>query len=229
MPSKYYQRNFTSGYYYHIYNRGSRKQNIFLDKADYKSFKDIISYYFRFPNGIPPSRFTNFNQEITEEMLQVRNLLKVNSSFRITAFCLLPNHFHLLVKQVGKSLKENSITNFMRRLSITYSMYYKDKYDHSGTLFEGKYKNVIVTNDRQLLYLTKYIHRNPLELLNSNVKLSNYIHSSYPSYISRLKYDWINFGDILKFYSKTSPRLTYKAFVEEKADIPDSISNLLLE
>lgn len=108
-------------------------------------------------------------------------------------------------------------------------MFFKDKYDTSGSIFEGKYKNVLVNNDNQLVYLTKYIHLNPLPILKSKEKLANYIYSSYPHYIGKVNNKMINSSEILKFFSNKNPRLTYKAFVEESPEISNSISHLLLE
>lgn len=220
VPSKFYVRNFVPGYYYHIFNRGSRKQEIFLDKSDYQTFQDILTYYLKFPTGKPISKLPN---------KKVRNLPEKESSFKIAAFCLMPNHFHLLLKQYIKPTSENSIINFMRRTSITYSMFFKDKYDLSGSIFEGKYKNVLVDTDKQLVYLTKYIHLNPSEVLKPGQLLKNYPYSSYPRYIGKSGIKWLYSNEVLRFFSQDNPRLTYNAFVEEKPDIPDSISHLLLE
>lgn len=221
MPSKFYIRNFVPSYYYHIYNRGSRKQEIFNDKNDYLTFLDILSYYYKYPTGKPLSKIPD---------RKVPNLPeKEESSFKIVAFCLMPNHFHFLLKQSNKPAPETSIINFMRRISITYSMFFKDKYDSSGSIFEGKYKNVLVETDKQLVYLTKYIHLNPLELFKSSQKLKSYPFSSYPHYLGKVNNTLVDSSEILKFFSNINPGLSYEDFVEGKPNLPTSISHLLLE
>lgn len=231
MPSRYYQRNFTPNYYYHIYNRGSRKQNIFSDKYDYNSFLEIVKYYLHFPTGKPLSVLARVNNKSPgqNDFDKVRNLVEIGNSFKVASYCLMPNHFHLLIKQVSQPYNTNSIVNFMRRISITYSLYYKDKYNHSGSLFEGKYKNIIVDNDQQLLYLTKYIHLNPAELLNKNQEIKSYIYSSYPRYLGISNTDWLYPDDILNFFSENKPRTSYVNFVEGKPDFPKSMSSVFLD
>ena len=76
----------------------------------------------------------------------------------------MPNHFHLMLKQEEGNL---TISDFMRRLSITYAMYFNHRHHHSGAIFQGKYKNVLLDNEYQWLYLSKYIHRNPIHLQGS--------------------------------------------------------------
>jgi putative transposase len=143
----------------------------------------------------------------------------------------MPNHFHLLLKQVADPIKGNSITNLMRRVIITYAMFIQKKYDHSGILFQGKFKNVLVSSDIQLLQLFKYIHRNPLEIQGSE-PLQNYKYSSYKYYIEKGGCPiWLKTESILSFFSKTNPSKAYRNFIEEKPTQTESnaIKNITLE
>ena len=85
----------------------------------------------------------------------------------LLAYCLMPNHFHLLVYQE----KINSMNHFLRSVATKYAMFFNRKYDRTGHLFEGIYKAVLVETEEQLIYLSKYIHRNPVELLPTGMIL----------------------------------------------------------
>jgi putative transposase len=216
MPSRYYQRTFVTDNFYHIYNRGSNKQSIFVDNRDYNTFIKILSYYLTYPTGHPYYRKT---------VSEVPNLTKQTIS--LIAYCLMPNHFHLLLKQLSPTEPTTNISNLLRRLTITYAMYFNDKYKRSGNLLQGKFKNVPVNAENQLLYLSKYIHRNPLEI-NHKTPLSNYPYSSYPRYLNKNRISWINPQPILNYFSNKNSLLSYQSFVEET---PDSINltSIILE
>jgi putative transposase len=214
MPSKYYHRNFKPQHSYHIYNRGAYKNSIFLEKSDYLIFLDILSYYLKFPEA----RHYNY-QNIVDEF-KVPNL---KSTVHLVAYCLMPNHFHLILKQLPIATPKTNISNFMRRLSITYAMYFQSKYKHTGALFESKFKNVTVDSKEQLLYLSKYIHLNPKKL---SKKLSAYIFSSYPAYINQVKLpEWLHPEYVLQLQQN------YKIFIETQIKVEEeaSISKLLLD
>lgn len=112
----------------------------------------------------------------------------------ILAFCLMPNHFHLLVEQK----QENGISEFLRKIGIGYTMHFNQKYHRVGALFQGRFKAVLVEQDAHFMYLPYYIHANPLDLhmpewrdgeihnYNKALKLlENYRWSSFPDYIGR--------------------------------------------
>ncbi|MEK7064240.1 MAG: transposase [Patescibacteria group bacterium] len=223
MPSRYYQRTYLEGGYYHLYNRGTHKQTIFRDNDDYFTFTEILSYYLRFPHGKPHSRFSPKNEPDGSSSSE-------STPCHLLCYCLMPNHFHLLLKQILFPAQIDSPTNLMRRLSITYSMYFNDKYQHSGNLFQGKFKNVPVDSESQLLHLTKYIHRNPLALLAGSepATLESYIYSSYSDYLGPTNRNWVKPNEILSYFSSKNPLLSYRAFIEEKEDLL-SINHLILD
>ena len=146
---------------YHIYNRGVEKRNIFLDDKDYLRFiHDLfelnneerdpnIGYYFKNTQDmkVRPSYFERKPRKLLVEIL---------------VFTLMPNHFHLLLRQK----KETGIVKFMQKLGTGYSMYFNKKYNRVGGLFQGSFKAVLVDKEPHFLYLPHYIHLNPLELLN---------------------------------------------------------------
>ena len=134
--------------FYHIYNRGSEKRNIYQQPRDYKRFQQTF-YYYQFLG--PKPKFSNFTKT---------NLFK--SSFdskivEIICYSLMPNHFHFLVKQD----KINGLKMFLHRLCTSYSSYFNKKYGRVGHIFQGIYKSKVVLEDSYLTQLTAYIHLNP--------------------------------------------------------------------
>jgi len=104
----------------------------------------------------------------------------------------------------------------MRSLATKYTMYFNRKYKRIGPLFQGVYKAVLVESEPQLLYLSKYIHRNPFPVLSAGSLLSNYKHSSYQNYLGLFNQPWIDKDDILGLFSKNPQGSnSYQNFVEE--------------
>jgi putative transposase len=222
MPSKYYQRKFQSGHFYHIFNRGSHKQDVFLDRQDNQTFIRTLAHYLNDPTGLAPHYHKRIYKPGSHTVNGVPNSYKTTI---LIAYCLMPNHFHLLLKQLSPRAQDG-ITNLMRRVSIAYSMYFNDKYDRSGNLYQGKYKQVHIESNEQLLNLSKYIHLNPKSpLKHSYSSLSAFIIKS-PSP------KWLRPEEVLELdYYKNSknPQKDYQNFVLDSKPIPESISSLTLE
>ncbi len=151
--------NLVEGEYYHIYNRGNSKQKIFHDKEDYLRFISLLYI----SNTSESFNFYNLMRDNNFDAYRVK---RVNLLVNIGAFCLMPNHFHLLITQIS----ENGLSKFMQKLSTAYSMYYNKKYQRTGGLFEGKFKSQHASTDRQLKYLFSYIHLNPVKLIQKDWK-----------------------------------------------------------
>ena len=223
MPSKYYNRDFKTNHYYHIFNRGAYKHNIFKDQQDYQTFISILSYYLLYPLAKPYL----YKNTVKNPYIKVRNLML--ESVYLISYCLMPNHLHLLLKETSLATKQTGISNLMRRVMITYSMYFQDKHQHSGTLFQGRYKNVEIETHEQLLYITKYIHRNSIKIK----KLTNYQHSSFPAFIGAVKTPkWLHSEEILQLsYYKNSknPQKDYQKFVQQSDHLPTTVKPLTLD
>ncbi len=191
--------------YYHVYNRGVEKRQIFLDEKDYKAFSGILKAYLSPPED--------------KSILQGRALQRVRGhklydEVKLLAYCLMPNHFHLLIQQKLAS----SITNLMRRALTAYSMYFNEKYERVGSLFQGRFKAKEVDKDEYLLHLSRYIHRNPSGSLVKKIgDLESYVWSSYPIYLGKLDNRIVDPGFILGFFPKDKIE-SYKQFVEYETD-----------
>lgn len=191
------KRRVAAGNIYHVLNRGVDKRKIFLDDRDYFRFIHNL-FEFNDVNQINnvTYRFNTNSKVIARPYMegdggnrQPRKLL-----VEILAFCLMPNHYHLLLK----AKYDDGITRFMKRLNMGYSRYFNEKYKRQGALFEGRYKLVPVAEEAHFIHLPYYIHLNPLDLVapewrkrelkNSSeaVKfLENYRWSSHLDYLGR--------------------------------------------
>ncbi len=133
----------------------------------------------------------------------------------------MPNHFHLIVKQ----LVDGGITKFMHKLGTGYTLYFNQKYKRTGSLFEGKFKRIYIDKDEYLIHLSRYIHLNPIELIQHDWKkrgikdwekvnefLKNYRWSSYPDYIGKKNFPSVIKKDFLMGYFDKSKE-KYEKFV----------------
>jgi len=136
--------------YYHVFNRGVDKRSIFEDKND-------IYYFF--------NRLTDLNIDAVNSRLTTKRFKKQGEAIiepnhaklvSIIAYCLLPNHFHLVLKQESK----DGISKFMQKLGTSYTMYFNTKYKRSGSLFQGKFKANLIDGDFGLPILSVYINLN---------------------------------------------------------------------
>ena len=189
-----------NGEFYHIYNRGSEKRNIYQQPRDYKRFQQTF-YYYQFLG--PKPKFSNFNKT---------NLFKplFNEKYvEIICYCLMPNHFHFLIKQ----LKNNGISIFMSQLSNSFTKYFNTKYNRVGPLLQGAFKAVRIENNDQLLHVSRYIHLNPI--VSGLIKnLDDYQWSSYLEY-TQANNMFCSPVEILNFFPSKEK---YKQFVEDQID-----------
>jgi putative transposase len=229
MPSKNVLKEYEAGGYYHLYNRGVNKRLIFKDQQDYSTFLSYLQFYLSPPPNSPDQ--INLQGE-SLKVLKVspsRRLKNYKHEIELLAYCLMPNHFHLMLRQ----MTDHGIDHFMRSISTKYVRYFNTRYNRLGPLFQGPYKAVKVENEYQFTYLTKYIHRNPLSLStfkDSPRRLSQYKYSSYANYLHLFKQSWVSTEDILSYFAKTNRRLSYQNFVEEgESDDITIISKLTLD
>lgn len=146
------KQNFAPSEFYHLYNRGTDKRIIFLDRQDYNHFL-FLMYVCNTTKSI---ELRNINE----------NFDRGENIVDIGAFCLMPNHFHILIKEKN----EIGISKYMLKLMTSYSMYFNKKYKRTGKLYEGVFKSTHANNDNYLKYLYSYTHLNPAKLIDKNWK-----------------------------------------------------------
>ncbi len=176
---------FCVGEYYHIYNRGVDKRIIFNTEQDKKRFQRCLY-------------FCNGEENVIYDDVKKQALFRIdkgNDLVSIGAYCLMDNHFHILVRENV----EEGISKFMKKLMTSYSMYFNKLNNRTGCLFENRFKSKHVDNDRYLKYLFAYIHLNPAKLIDKDWKnniqnkekifqhLNNYKYSSFFDYQDNLR------------------------------------------
>ena len=177
--------------WYHVMNRGRRGEKVFEEKNDYNAFIDLL-------------------KELVEDY-----------NVKIPAYCLMSNHYHLLVQT-----PDANISRSMRHLNGVYTQRFNRMHFCDGQLFRGRYKSIIVDGDSYLLELLRYIHRNPLEAGIVD-KLINYTWSSHKGYLSGAKkWDWLHKNYILALFSKNRAESVkrYKKFVSKET--PEEINQI---
>jgi len=229
MPGKNTIKVYTENGYYHIYNRGVEKRNIFVDKEDYSFFLDVLANYLLDSVDQPFSK-TYWRSKLAPNEVS------------LLAYCLMPNHFHFLLKQNTI----NGITKLFRRLATSYVLYFNKKYQRVGSLFQGVFKAVFVDRDEYLLHLSRYIHRQPFtekkrslllrgETSNISRVLEEYPFFSYPDYLGKRKTPWVDTTEILGYFKSAQKtdlkdRLSYQSFVEDyEQDDQKLLENFTLE
>ncbi len=239
---------FAFGEFYHLYNRGTEKRNIFIRKIDYERFLALLYV----ANGEYPVRIadlqklttssnaprTNFSQGRFSQGRTLRLFEFLDESYRgsqlvdIAAYCLMPNHFHLLVRE----LTDGGVSKFMQKLLTAYTMYFNTQYNRTGALFQGKFKATHALDDRYLAYLISYIHLNPVKLIESRWKetgiknrigalhhLEKYQYSSFPDYLGQSRpHEMIINKEALPAYCTSSLEYTQaiKVWLDYRKSIP---------
>ena len=177
--------SFAPDEYYHVYNRGTDKRVIFLEPRDEERFIALL-YLANTKDSVHISNYQGL------ALMELLALERDDSLVHIGAYCLMPNHFHILIKERDPE----GLSFFMHKLLTGYTMYFNKKYERTGTLFEGNFKARHVDEDIYLNYLLAYIHLNPVKIIDSNWKengikdikkaekfLSDYQSSSYHHYL----------------------------------------------
>ena len=149
------------GEYYHLYNRGVEKRVIFKNAYDSRRFMALL-HLCNSREPVDIGLHLENGGTITDLFLKQ----KVGTIVDIITYCLMPNHFHILVRETS----EKGVSQFMQRLGTAYSSYFNKKYKRTGTLFEGPFKARLVDTEPYLLYLTSYIHLNPIKLIDPEWK-----------------------------------------------------------
>ena len=211
---------------YHIFNRGVASQPTFFNKRDYDRALESFFYY---QNSNPPIKYSRFlslplkqRAEILEDLSKKKNYL-----VEIITYCLMPNHFHFLLRQI----MEGGIAKFMSNFTNSYTRYINTKQERAGPLFTGKFKSVRIETQKQLLHTSRYIHLNPYTsfVVKTVEELQRYPYSSFPEFIGKKNSQLCMKEDILSDFNNVKQ---YEKFVFDQADYQrnlDIIKHLALE
>lgn len=202
---------FVNGEYYHIYNRGVDKRDVFLDIMDYERFllamnllndeRDGLMLEWRDIRRVDPrAKLLDF-QELSS---------RKNPKVEIITYCLNPNHYHFILKQ----LRKNGIKDFLHKVSTSYTNYFNVKYKRSGSLFQGPFKAIHIDSNEYLLYLSAYVNKN--NFIHGYNKDDNWPYSSLLDYLGRRNNNMISVKKdiILKQFKNVAE---YKEFLKNNA------------
>ncbi|MDP2655667.1 MAG: hypothetical protein Q8P17_04035 [bacterium] len=225
----YRKEPLVEGEYYHLYNRGNSKQDIFLDEEDRARFIKLLFL-------CNSEKRINFRDDIVDRGIDAFDFERGENIVSLGAWVLMSNHFHLYItskkfpedRPRGSAGNEiSAITEFMRKLLTGYSSYFNKKYNRTGTLFEGRFKSTRVTNDQQAKYLFSYIHLNPVKIIDKEWKengiqdmsraikfLDTYVWSSYHDHkgIVRRENNLLSVKEFPEYFS--SPAIFEKEIFE---------------
>lgn len=203
MPSRNTIRLDTEESYYHVYARGASKQPIFLEPKDYDYFLKLFARYL---------------SEVVVTSKQGTDYPNFNKSVQVLAYCLMSNHFHILVYQS----EQGGLTALMRGIMTSYSRYFNLKYKRSGSLFENRYKASKIDNQSYLDHISRYIHLNPRYW-------KTYPYSSLVYYKKEKPPVWLHPESILEMFSDTDSYLSFLADYEEHRDMLAEIKHELAD
>lgn len=189
MPSRNSRKIYLPDSYYHIYNRGVNKRRIFLDDEDYRVFLNLLKRYL---------------SDKPEKDNKKREYPWLQPEINLLAYCLMPNHFHLLVYQIT----EHGFHKLLKNVCGSYTKYFNHKYQRVGPLFQDRYKASMIIKDDYLQHISRYIHLNPREY-------KTWQYSSLPYYIEKKKAEWIAPSRILELFTS---RETYADFMADYED-----------
>lgn len=212
------------GEIYHVFNKSIAGFKILNNNSEFSRMMGTIRHYQREKPPVKFSQFIKSTRTKDNQPDETIPLAEKEKLVEIIAYCLMPTHLHLILNQ----LKEKGISTFMSNILNSYTRYFNTKINRKGPLWEGRFKNVLVETDEQLLHLTRYIHLNPVTAYLAN-KPEEWPASSYREYLLKVNdNDRIcKYNDILDI--EPTP---YRKFVEDLVSYQRelaTIKELLLE
>ncbi len=196
---------------YHVFNRGINHQPTFLNKIEYKRAKMVIDFY-RFNNL--PTKLSRFLTLSNNDRIKIMDDLRKenNKLVDILAYCLMPNHFHFLLRQ----LTDKGISKYLGNLQNSYTRYSNTRNERDGSLFLDQFKAKLITTDEQLIHVSRYIHLNPYTsyVVGNFNNLLQYQWSSLSEYLES-KPNICELETIMSYFK--TPK-AYQKFLEDQAD-----------
>jgi len=207
---------------YHVFNRAVANEEIFGRKYNLLRMLKIVDYY-RFPQTL---RFSKFKVLPPSQQIEYLKGQSKEPLVEIYAFAFMPNHYHLLVKQ----LKENGIRRFIANIQDSFARTFNLKNKREGALFQSPFKAKRIETEEQLIHISRYIHLNPVTSFLIEFKdLFNYSATSFSVYTKKAVVPFLNQDYLLKIFGS---REAYISFTENQVDYQRKlvlIKNLMLE
>lgn len=230
MPSK--PRNFNPQFCYHIYNSCVvEKRKIFPTDKNYQRFLNTIEYYL-YNQSISYAQFQDLPQRAKEQSLYLNPKGLEERRVKLLAYCLMPNHFHLLLRPKNPS----DISRFISDITNSYTRYFNTKNRRSGVLFRGTFKSKEIADDASLLQVSRYIHLNPIISSKANPrgtlkKPQDYPYSSYHEWAGFKNPHLVEEEEINSWVKQAGGPKGYRDFVESRLETNPAlgIEDLVLE
>ncbi|MEK9167339.1 MAG: transposase [Patescibacteria group bacterium] len=204
----------TTGEIYHIYTRSISGFEIFRTPTCYERLIEGLCYYSSSPKS---TKLSDYLELSPESKLRVDSASGAVPSVKIIAYCVMPTHIHLVLKQ----LVEGGISSFMNNLLNSFARYFNISHNRRGPLWESRFKNVLVQSDEQLLHLTRYLHLNPVSADLIAVP-DQWVYSSYCQYIGEnTDKNICNWEGVLDIQPKE-----YRKFVSGRISYQRSLSKI---
>lgn len=203
---------------YHVYNRGVERRVLFSDTREHTRFVQTL-WYYRFRK--PPLRYSKFlTLNPQQQSLARAALLDSPKQVDILAYCLMPNHFHLLLRQTT----DRGIHRFLSNVSDSYAKYFNTKHTRVGPLFQGSFKAVFIETEEELMHVSRYIHLNPVvSSLIEIESLAGYRWSSCAAYFHSATDEMVETAPVLSLFPSQS---TYQQFIHDQADHAKKLEKL---
>ncbi len=198
MPARNVIKQYGEREYYHVYNRGVNKQNIFLEADDYWYFLSLMKRHL--------------SPEISTDKYG-RKVPDYSDKIELSAFCLMPNHYHMLVY-----LHEpDGLALMMRSVMTAYVMYFNKKYKRVGGLFQGVFLASLITSDYYLWHVSRYIHLNPIDI---GEDFTSYPYSSIDYYKGDKQAKWLHEERLVETSKERDDYIRFVAdYKEMRADL----------
>lgn len=203
MPRRNLVREYGAGEYYHVYNRGALKSDIFREEADYTYLLSLFKKY------LSPNQATDYYGRV---------LPNYHDKIELVAYCLMPNHYHLFVYL----LEDDGLVKLMQSVMTAYGSYFNKKYGRSGRLFETQFLASRVTEEPYLLHITRYIHLNPLDIAGANYR--TYPYSSIGYFLDSKHADWVHPERVMDMTPRE--KQYYEAFLESYRERHDELKDI---
>lgn len=215
----YRKINFNENESYHIFNRSINRENILINKREIKRFFSLINFY-RFKTKISFSQYTSLSiisKKSFDELISTSTPL-----VEICSFCIMPNHYHFLMKQ----LAPKGISLFISNIQNGFAKYYNIKNNRYGGLFCGMFKAVKIRTDEQFLHVSRYIHLNPVIANIIDLKeLDYYPLTSFSSYMNNHSHSFLSKKIIDENFINIS---NHKKFIRDQEEYLRKLSELVL-
>lgn len=202
MPGRNIVKLYLPDSFYHVYNRGVEHRDIFIDKENYAVFLNLLKRYLN-----PKATHDNYGRPYDN----------FHKDIELLAYCLMPNHFHLLFYQHN----QHAMTRLLRAVMSSYVTYFNKCHDRVGPLFQDVFKASDIDQEGYLLHISRYIHLNPLDI---GQDYGDYPYSSYDFYVGNRKAFWIKPARILELHENTQG--SYADFVEDFVDYKKTLAEV---